>query len=87
MPTYDYRCVWCSASFEASHAMDAPAPGCPNCGGRAEKTILTAPAAHGHMAQGRELAMKSLLTSRTQASPKGHGAGCSCCAPRKAGRD
>lgn len=83
MPTYDYRCVQCNTPFEASHAMNAPAPACPRCGGRAEKTILTAPAAHGRMAQGRELAMQALRASRTQAGPQVHGAGCRCCAPHK----
>ena len=82
MPTYDYRCVHCGIPFEASHAMSEPAPDCPSCGGRAEKTILTAPAMHGQMARGRELAMQSLLTSRTKPSSNGHGPGCSCCAPR-----
>jgi len=82
MPTYDYRCLRCETPFEASHAISEPAPDCPNCGGRVEKTILTAPAMHGQMAQGRELAMRSLLTSRTKAGPNGHGPGCSCCAPR-----
>lgn len=87
MPIYDYRCVQCSAQFEASHAINAPAPDCPSCGGRAEKAILTAPAAHGRMAQGRELAMQSLRTSRAQTRPHAHGAGCSCCAPRKTNTD
>lgn len=85
MPTYDYRCLRCETPFEASHAMSEPAPDCPNCGGRAEKTILTAPAMHGQMARGRELAMRSLQTSRTKAGPNGHGPGCSCCAPRAMG--
>ena len=82
MPTYDYRCLRCETPFEASHAISEPAPDCPNCGGRVEKTILTAPATHGQMARGRELAMRSLLTSRTNAGSNGHGPGCSCCAPR-----
>lgn len=85
MPTYDYRCLRCETPFEASHAMSEPAPDCPNCGGRAEKAILTAPAMHGQMARGRELAMRSLLTSRTKDGPNGHGQGCSCCAPRTTG--
>lgn len=51
MPTYDYRCLRCETPFEASHAMSEPAPDCPNCGGRAEKAILTAPAMHGQMAR------------------------------------
>lgn len=82
MPTYDYRCCECGTPFEASHAMNEHAPDCPSCGGRAEKAILVAPAMHGHMARGRELAMRSLLTSRSKAGPNGHGPGCSCCAPR-----
>jgi len=86
MPIYDYRCVQCSTPCEASHAMNAPAPDCPSCGGRAEKAILTAPAALGRMAQGRERAMQSLQASRAQTRPA-HGAGCSCCAPRKTGTD
>lgn len=82
MPTYDYRCVECKTPFEASHAMSEPAPDCPHCGGRAEKAILTAPAMHGQMARGRELAMRSLLPTRTNAGSNGHGPSCGCCAPR-----
>lgn len=81
MPTYDYRCMHCQTPFEASHAMNEPAPNCPNCGGRPEKTILTAPAMHGQMARGRELAMRSLQPSRMNAGSNGHGPSCSCCAP------
>jgi putative FmdB family regulatory protein len=86
MPIYDYRCMQCETVFEASHTMSEPAPNCPNCGGQAQKTILAAPAIHGQMAQGRELAMRSLLPPSMEATSNGHGPGCSCCTPRPANK-
>lgn len=76
MPTYDYRCRQCGHSFEARHSIDACAPPCPSCGGTADKVILSAPAVHGYMAQGRELAVRSLEPREAHPS---HGIGCPCC--------
>lgn len=77
MPTYDYRCTDCHNQFEAHHSVAGVPPDCPACGSRAEKVILVAPAMHGHMARGRELAMQSLIPD-TGASPHVHGPGCGC---------
>lgn len=77
MPLYDYRCQDCHGQFEAQHPIEAHSPACPVCGGRAEKVILSAPAMHGHMSQGRELAMKS-LEPKPGTRPHSHGPGCQC---------
>lgn len=77
MPTYDYQCQDCQRQFEARHPLDAASPACPACGGRAEKVMLSAPALHGHMARGRELAMRS-LEPKPGATPHSHGPGCRC---------
>ena len=74
MPVYDYRCVKCGVEIESRHAVSGHAPPCPACGKKMEKVILAAPAFHGHMAQGREHAMKSLHSE----SPNRHSAGCRC---------
>ena len=76
MPTYDYRCTQCALPFNAHHAIPAPRPDCPACGGASERVILSAPAIHGNMARGRDLAMRSL---QTKPEPeKTHGPGCGC---------
>lgn len=77
MPAYDYVCTGCRLQFEARHAIDAPTPECPSCGSAAERVILTAPALHGHMARGRDLAMRSLQPQAGQ-DKHGHGPGCGC---------
>ena len=77
MPTYDYQCQDCHRQFEARHAINERSPACPACGGRAEKVILSAPAMHGHMARGRELAMRSLHPKPDTPSHT-HGPGCQC---------
>ncbi|WP_084685240.1 FmdB family zinc ribbon protein [Methylotuvimicrobium alcaliphilum] len=78
MPTYDYQCRQCQHTFETKHRINDPQPCCPTCGGTCTKLILTAPAAHGAMAVGREQAIRSL-----QPQPKNdayrHGPNCSCC--------
>lgn len=79
MPTYDYRCRTCSTTFQAFHAIDHGAPACPACGGAPDRIILTAPAVHGRMAQGREAAVQTL---ERQASASAHGPGCPCCSHR-----
>jgi len=76
MPSYDYRCTRCHSQFEARHAMTAARPPCPSCGGAAELMFLSAPAVHGHMARGRELAVRSLEPRQHSG---GHGPGCPCC--------
>ena len=78
MPTYDYQCSNCHSPFEAHHAIEAPTPPCPFCGGASQKVILSAPAMHGQMAQGRELAMRS-IEPKAGAVPHQHGPGCACC--------
>lgn len=77
MPTYDYRCFQCKQQFEARHPIKADNPGCPACGGATEKVMLSAPATHGNMALGRELAMRSLLPKSNQGKHV-HGIGCGC---------
>ena len=76
MPTYDYLCKQCGIHFEARRGMDAPDPPCPDCGGGSGKVMLSPPAAHGHMARGREEAMRSLESA---GAPHRHGPGCACC--------
>ncbi|MCU7846127.1 MAG: zinc ribbon domain-containing protein [Candidatus Thiodiazotropha sp. (ex Monitilora ramsayi)] len=70
MPYYDYQCQACHDRFEARQAIAAVAPPCPRCGGPAVRMILSAPAVHGTMARGRELAAKSIPVC---------GRGCRCC--------
>ena len=77
MPIYDYQCTQCKQQFEACHAINASSPDCPVCGGEAEKVILSAPAMHGNMARGRDLAMRSLQPKPGQQKHI-HGAGCGC---------
>lgn len=78
MPTYDYLCTTCDTRFESQHSVRAPHPVCPACGGSVRRLFLTAPAVHGHMARGRELAVNSLDPGTMQ--PTGaHGANCPCC--------
>jgi len=76
MPTYDYRCPKCQTQFEAQHTLSADIPLCPACGCTPEKVILSAPAVHGRVAQGREEAVR-LLEKQTTANA--HGPGCPCC--------
>jgi putative FmdB family regulatory protein len=76
MPTYDYRCPNCQTEFQAYHAMTASAPTCPECGALPQRLILAAPAVHGHMARGREAAVRTFEKQETRA---GHGPGCPCC--------
>ncbi len=75
MPTYDYRCTQCSLQFEARHSINSSAPVCPACEGETEKVFLSAPAAHGNMARGRDQAMRSL---EPKAGLHQHGPGCGC---------
>lgn len=77
MPTYDYLCTQCKLQFEARHPINASNLDCPVCGGATKKVILSAPATHGKMAHGRELAMRSLLPKSRQGIHV-HGPGCSC---------
>ena len=70
MPTYDYRCNLCHTQFEAHHRLATPAPACHRCGGETHRVYLSAPAVHGAMARGRDLAAKSLPEC---------GKGCRCC--------
>ncbi|WP_366929549.1 zinc ribbon domain-containing protein [uncultured Thiohalocapsa sp.] len=77
VPRYDYRCQQCQHAFEASHALAAQAPPCPHCGGATRKTLLSAPAVHGVMAQGRERAVQS-LTPAASAPGHRHGPNCGC---------
>jgi putative FmdB family regulatory protein len=77
MPTYDYLCTQCTLQFEASHPISASSPDCSVCGGTTEKVILSAPATHGNMARGRDLAMRSLLPKSGQEKYV-HGLGCGC---------
>lgn len=66
MPTYDYLCTECKLQFEARHPINVPNPNCLGCGCATEKIILSAPAAHGKMARGRDLAMLSLQPKPNQ---------------------
>jgi putative FmdB family regulatory protein len=77
MPTYDYLCTRCELQFEARHAISVPSPDCSVCGGATKKIILLAPAMHGNMAYGRDLAMRSLQPKPGQYQHT-HGPGCGC---------
>ena len=77
MPTYDYQCLRCNEQFEARHPINAGNPSCPVCEGATEKVILSAPATHGNMAHGRELAIRSLVP-KSRKEKHVHGPGCSC---------
>ena len=77
MPTYDYQCTQCNQQFEARHPINALNPNCSACGGATEKVILFAPATHGTMARGRDLAIRSLQPKPGQQKHI-HGAGCGC---------
>ena len=68
MPPYDYMCTQCKLQFKASHSMDAENPVCLVCGGTTQKVILSAPAVHGTMARGRDLAMRSLQPKSSEKS-------------------
>jgi putative FmdB family regulatory protein len=61
MPTYDFQCPTCGYQLEAMQPYDAPSPDCPNCHERAVR-LLGAPAVHGSMSRGRELAVRSIKT-------------------------
>ena len=76
MPSYDYRCTRCHSQFEARHAIAAPRPTCPSCGAEPVLVFVSAPAVHGYMARGRELAVRSLEPKQR---PTGHAPGCPCC--------
>lgn len=75
MPTYDYKCTQCLTQFVAQHAIATSSPACPACGGMVRKLILSPPATHGSMAQGRQLAMDSLRPGQEKHA---HGPGCGC---------
>lgn len=77
MPTYDYLCIQCKLQFEARHSINAPNPDCSACGSAAEKVILSAPAMHGNMARGRDLAVRSLQQETDQVNHV-HAPGCGC---------
>ena len=77
MPTYDYLCTQCKLQFETRHSINAPIPNCPACGSATEKVILSAPATHGNMARGRDLAMHS-LQPKTDPINHVHVPGCGC---------
>ena len=70
MPTYDYQCSACRDQFEARRSLAADAPLCPQCGGPTMRIILSAPAIHGALARGRDLAARSIPEC---------GKGCRCC--------
>ena len=78
MPTYDYLCTQCKLQFEARYPINASNPNCSVCGGATEKLILSAPAIHGNMARGRELAIRSILPTEPSQKKHVHGLGCGC---------
>ena len=59
MPVYDFQCPGCGARFEALQPGSAPNPACPACRQPTHR-LIGAPAVHGAMSRGRELAMGSL---------------------------
>lgn len=77
MPTYDYLCTECKLQFEIRHSISAPNPNCTACGSVTERIITSAPAMHGNMARGRDLAMYSLQPESSQVDHV-HGPGCGC---------
>ncbi len=62
MPMYDFHCPSCGHRFEAIQPSGNPNPPCPTCS-RPTQRQLGAPAVHGTMSRGRELAMASLQTA------------------------
>lgn len=77
MPTYDYQCTQCKKQFEVRHAINASSPYCSICGGPTKKLFLSAPAMHGTMARGRDMAMRSLEPKPSQGKHI-HGPSCGC---------
>lgn len=76
---YDYCCESCRHETEIRHSVYARAPGCPRCGGVMKKVIRSAPAVHGHMAIGREQAIRSLQRPDDEnRHHHDHGPGCGC---------
>lgn len=68
MPIFDFQCQQCTEVFEVMCKSTDKAQPCPHCGSNQVKKLLSAPAIHGEMAKGRDVAMQSLTT----------GKGCSC---------
>ena len=62
MPTYDFLCPACGYQLEAIQSYDAPSPVCPDCH-KCTIRLLGAPAVHGSMSRGRELAVRSIKTN------------------------
>jgi len=77
MPIYDYLCTECKLQFEVRHSINAPKPTCSVCGSGLEKIIISAPAMHGNMARGRDLAVRSLHTKNEYVNHI-HSPGCGC---------
>lgn len=77
MPTYDYRCRECQLRIELQHRINEKPQPCPKCGGSLEKLLLSAPVFHGHMARGREQAVRSLEPGMGETSHV-HGPACGC---------
>lgn len=76
MPTYNYQCVKCNLQIKKNNKIYDVTPDCPACGGKTEKIFLSAPAIHGHMARGRELAIESLHPR--SGDGRIHGMSCGC---------
>ncbi|WP_443081457.1 FmdB family zinc ribbon protein [Thiohalorhabdus sp.] len=63
MPLFDFECPFCHHLSEHRWQAGTPQPTCPNCGHSMKKQV-SAPAVHGAMAQGRESAVRSLVTGK-----------------------
>ena len=82
MPTYDFRCPSCEATFEERRSFsraDDPAV-CPSCGDSHAAKVIANVAFYSPGS-----AAKSLLDpgARKKATATPHAAGCPCCSPSR----
>ena len=84
MPVYDYACADCGAFTALRPMADFEAPcACPDCGAKAQRVILTAPALAGMDRARRIAAATNERSSSEPKSSKSHAPGCGCCSGRK----
>ncbi len=87
MPVYEYWCDTCESDFTVLRRMsESHLPHeCPDCGGSAERAMLTAPSLSAMPAAARKAHATNERASHAPISSteykERHGAGCSCCKP------